>query len=267
LKKRWTLDDLKKIEKLIIIDGQNRNPEEIADDYREYMREGYNLCTEEIANYLRCNYQTAHRKFTSSLRQIGITERARNILFSSEINGEELTPLFTKRRLYNRADFEEYLLGQAYWVITRDAYRFSDLSEDILERLKYWAEKKELSPEAMFLNLAICTDPSHVSNESSRQEQMVELPQKIVSMRDLLNKFKYSATAYRYIERYAISKIQIGNLIRYNDEDFKERDDSVVFTLPIAIPKENFLAKLGRRLIEEDVRFSMVYLDKEIRFD
>ena len=187
MKKRWTLDDLKKIDKLIIIDGQNRNPEEIADEYREYMREGYNLCTEEIADYLRCNYQTAHRKFTSTLRRIGITERARNILFNSEINGEDLTPLFTKRRLYNRADFEEYLLDQAHWVITRDAYRFSDLSEDFLERLEYWAEKKELSPEAMFLNLAICTDPSHIRNESSQQEQMKEFPQMIVRRTRFLN--------------------------------------------------------------------------------
>ncbi|WP_028778746.1 hypothetical protein [Shimazuella kribbensis] len=266
MKKRWTLDDLKKIDKLIIIDGQDRNPEEIADDYREYMREGYNLSTEEIADYLRCNYQTAHRKFTSTLRRIGITERARNILFTSEIDDEDLVPLFTKRRLYNRADFEEFLLDQAHWVITRDAYRFSDLSEDVLERLEYWAEKKELSSEAMFLNLAICTDPSHVRDESSRQVQIMEVPQKIVSMRDLLNKFGYSATAYRYIERYAIPKIKIGNLVRYNDEDFKERDDSVIFTLPVSIPKEKFLAKLGRRLMKEDIRFTIVYLDNEIRF-
>lgn len=265
-KKKWTLDDLKNIEKLIIIDGKNRHPNDIAGEYHTHMREGYNLCIEEIAEYLRCDYQTAFRKFTNPLRRIGITEIARNILFTSEIDGGELTPLFTKRRLYNRHDFKEYLLEEAHRIITRAAYRFSDLSRDTHDRLRYWADKKDMSLEDLFIGLAVCTDPSQDREEPFRLEKMKDLPNTILSMKDLLNRFRYNTIAYRHIERYAIPKIQIGNLVRYNNEDFKEVDDSVIFTLPVSISKEEFIAKIERKLNEEELGFTMLYLKEEIRY-
>lgn len=264
MKKKWTVEELEQIEKLIVIPGKGRHPEDIVADYCHWIQQGFDLTVEAIAFYLRCNYSFAHKHFTPHLRRVAINDPARNMLLTF---GGDYQHLFTKRRLYSRQDFEKYILEQAQIVISREAYRLSDLSERSLADLDKWAKERKTTPRRLFANMAIGTAPPKKELEPVRYEQLTELPDQLLSMKDLVEKkFRYSSLAYRHIDRYAISKIKIGNLVRYDASDFEEDDDeTIVFTLPTSIPKSEILASIERRLLIGDVVVTHHYLLKQIR--
>ncbi|MGG0360248.1 hypothetical protein ABEY57_20625 [Bacillus tropicus] len=243
---------------LVKINGEGHTLESIAALYIGLIKEGFNMTIDEMADYLSCSYDYVQKNIAPYVHHIYINAVANRSLVTHAEESEHIG-LFTKRKLFSRKGFEEFILSESVLLKDRERYYLNELSAAAIERLGEISmnQEKKTTTSKMYETIAlhqVKTLYSEVELKSKviREFAVSEFPVKLYSLKDLLDgiedlniKFRYKAIVYRYLKQQGIPKIKVKSLIRYRKEDL---ENTAVFSLPLAVDKKEILSRVEKKL-------------------
>ncbi|MEK3993031.1 hypothetical protein [Robertmurraya sp. FSL R5-0851] len=218
---------------LIRFEGEGRKQIEISRAYIELIEKGYSLAVEEVSSYLRCSYQYVIKKIVPEVPHIRITEVSKLMLMryaTNHIIDETMIPLFNKRILFNRFEFEQYICNKAEKVITYKRFYEKDFDPaavlEIKEKLLTLNHAKKAQPVSFRNHMQRVMD-SFIWKDFENNTRVIPIdsfPLSLKSQRDLVSEWglKYKVNFYRRIETQGINKVRIGNLIRFDKQMVEE---------------------------------------------
>lgn len=112
---------------LIKIPGKGLSLEEIASSYLELIEDDFNITIEEMADYLSCSYDYVQRNIAPCIYHVYINSVANKALFT-HCEGSKYVELFTKRKLFSRSEFQQFLLKESVLLVDRQRYYLDELS-------------------------------------------------------------------------------------------------------------------------------------------
>jgi hypothetical protein len=221
---------------------------DVADQYIQHIRQGFDLTMSDIADYLKVNYDTAQKTIAPHIKHIVINQKGRFALFKYE-SDSEYRHLFTKRKLFLREDFNRYILENAEIVHKMERYDWSDFSELVQEKVKLLAKDHD---EALHIMRKLANDaPLIYQPYTEKVEPLQEVPDELLGIHDLIG--RYSANkriVYKRIQQHAIPRIRIGSFIRYRKSDLKERNLPPIFVRPAEIKKQPIIKYIEQRVLQ-----------------
>ncbi|AAS45087.1 MULTISPECIES: MerR family transcriptional regulator [Bacteria] len=243
---------------LIKIPGKGLSLEEIASSYLELIEDDFNITIEEMADYLSCSYDYVQRNIAPCIYHVYINSVANKALFT-HCEGSKYVELFTKRKLFSRSEFQQFLLKESVLLVDRQRYYLDELSIASREKMMRLAKKQEqkTTTTKMFETIALqqtslLYSKTDLMNKVVEEFPVSELPMGLYSLKDLLDgiddlnlKFRYKVSVYRYLEKQGIPKVKIQSLIRYRREDL---ENTAVYSLPLIVDKKEILASIEKML-------------------
>lgn len=243
---------------LISVPGKGLSLEEIAFSYLELIEDDFNMTIDEMAVYLCCSYDYVQRNIAPYIYHVYINSVANKALFT---HGEQskYIDLFTKRKLFSRNGFQQFILKESILLVDRERYYLNELSTEARKKLRELArnQEKETTTSKMFETIALqqtslLYSKTDLMNKVVKEFPVSELPMKLYSLKDLLDgmddlnlKFRYKALVYRYLEKQGIPKMKIQSLIRYRREDL---ENIAVFSLSLLVEKKEMLSSIEKIL-------------------
>ncbi len=239
---------------LVRIPGKGLPLEEIAFSYLIRIEDDFNMTIGEMANYLSCSYDYVQKNIAPYIRHVYINAVANRALV--KYGGKsKYTHLFTKRKLFSRNDFQDFLLKESVLLVDRNKYCVSELSEAASKKLKIIAENQEKKTTTIEAFQKIATKKvkdlySKIELQDKKVKTVVvsEMPVKLYSLKDFLEgikdlnlQFRYKATVYQYLQAKGIPKIKVQSLVRYRREDLEENVD---IAFPLIVDKERLLSAI-----------------------
>lgn len=243
---------------LIKIPGKGLSLEEIASSYLELIEDDFNITIEEMADYLSCSYDYVQRNIAPCICHVYINSVANKALFT-HCEDSKYVELFTKRKLFSRSEFQQFLLKESVLLVDRQRYYLDELSITSREKLVGLAGKQEqkTTTTKMFETIALqqtslLYSKTDLMNKVVEEFPVSELPMGLYSLKDLLDgiddlnlKFRYKVSVYRYLEKQGIPKMKIQSLIRYRREDL---ESTAVYSLPLVVDKKEVLTSIEKML-------------------
>ncbi|KIQ87413.1 hypothetical protein RW25_15810 [Bacillus sp. L_1B0_8] len=239
---------------LVKVSGGGLTLEEIADSYLELIESDFNMTIDEIAVYLSCSYDYVQAKIAPYIHHIYINSVANKALFTHDTKGVN-THLFTKRKLFSRSGFQQFLFNESVLLIDRERYYVNELSLAAREKLNEIAKnsKNKTTISEAFETVAVqqakkTYSKSVLESKDVKKIEISNFPTKLYSVKDLLDgieelnmKFQYKVVVYRYLKKQGIPKVKLHSLVRYRQEDLRKVADC---SFPLAIEKEKLLSSL-----------------------
>ncbi|HFK1495035.1 TPA: hypothetical protein ACGXKS_005671 [Bacillus cereus] len=239
---------------LVKVPGGGLTLEEIADSYLELIESDFNMTIDEMAVYLSCSYDYVQEKIAPYIHHIYINSVANKALFTHDTKGVH-THLFTKRKLFSRSGFQQFLFNESVLLVDRERYYVNELSLAAREKLNEMAKnsKNKTTISEAFETVAVQQAKkiySKLALESKdiKKTKINNFPTKLYSLKDLLDgieelnmKFQYKVVVYRYLKKQGIPKVKLHSLVRYRQEDLRKVADC---SFPLAIEKEKLLSSL-----------------------
>lgn len=199
----------------------------------------FNLTTNDIMDYLRVTTGYVQKDVVKHLRKIPITGQVRRGL-RLYYQKHRLNILFSKRRLYSRTDFQNYLLERAYEEKSYHRLYHNDFSPEFLERVakiagikrktnfvfekdkeKAFEEyKRKLSIPLSKLTEMVLPKLEPQQEPLSTEHKLEKMPEELMSMQDIIKSFEFAHVpqGYKLVEERKVPKIHIDNLVRYDKE-------------------------------------------------
>jgi hypothetical protein len=242
---------------LIKIEGKGLTLEEIADSYYELIDSDFNMTINDMANYLRCSYDYIQKKkHAPYVHHLYINSVANKALVQN-YNDSEYFNLFTKRKLFSRMDFQDFILRESVLLLTKERYYIDDLHEDTREVLSGLVEKSDEKTNVSSLfetivkqQVAKLYSPNELNSSLVRERKLSVESKQLYSLKDLLAgiedwnlHFNYKVEVFRYLEKQGIPKLKFQTLIRYRIEDL---EDKAVFSLPLVVDKKEILSHIEK---------------------
>lgn len=243
---------------LVKIAGEGQSLEGIASLYLGLIEDDFNMTIDEMANYLSCSYDYVQKNIAPYIHHVYINSVANKALVT---HGEEseYIELFTKRKLFSRKGFQQFVLKESVLLGDRERYYLNELSAAARENLGEIAKNQErkTTTSKMFEIIALqqtnlLYSKIELMNKVVKEFAVSELPIKLYSLKDLLDgiealniKFRYKVLVYRYLEKQGIPKMKIQSLIRYRREDL---ENTAVFSLPLLVKKKEILSSIEKNL-------------------
>lgn len=243
---------------LIKIEGKGLTLEEIADSYYELIDSDFNMTINDMANYLRCSYDYIQKNIAPYVHHLYINSVANKALVQN-YNDSEYFNLFTKRKLFSRMDFQDFILRESVLLLTKERYYIDDLDEDTREVLSGLVEKSDEKTNVSRLfetivkqQVAKLYSPNELNSSLVRERKLDVESKQLYSLKDLLAgiegwdlHFNYKVEVFRYLEKQGIPKLKFQTLIRYRIEDL---EDKAVFSLPLVVDKKEILSHIEKFL-------------------
>lgn len=243
---------------LVKIPGKGLLLKEIAFSYLVRIEDDFNMTIDEMANYLRCSYDYVQKNIAPYIHHIYINSVANKALTEHDTKGVH-THLFTKRKLFSRRGFQEFLLKESVLLVDRNRYYIDELSMAAREKLDEIAknQEKEMTTLEAFRKIAtkqVNRMYSKIELKDKRVENVVvnEMPVELYSLKDFLEgiedlhlKFKYKVLVYRYLEGKGVPKIKVQSLVRYRKEDVKQAVD---MSFPLIVDREKLLLAIENEI-------------------
>lgn len=243
---------------LIKIEGKGLTLEEIADSYYELIDSDFNMTINDMANYLRCSYDYIQKNIAPYVHHLYINSVANKALVQN-YNDSEYFNLFTKRKLFSRMDFQDFILRESVLLLTKERYYIDDLDEDTREVLSGLVEKSDEKTNVSRLfetivkqQVAKLYSPNELNSSLVRERKLSVESKQLYSLKDLLAgiedwdlHFNYKVEVFRYLEKQGIPKLKFQTLIRYRIEDL---EDKAVFSLPLVVDKKEILSHIEKFL-------------------
>ncbi|BCC15011.1 hypothetical protein BC30048_p2023 (plasmid) [Bacillus cereus] len=243
---------------LIKIEGKGLTLEEIADSYYELIDSDFNMTINDMANYLRCSYDYIQKNIAPYVHHLYINSVANKALVQN-YNDSEYFNLFTKRKLFSRMDFQDFILRESVLLLTKERYYIDDLHEDTREVLSGLVEKSDEKTNVSRLfetivkqQVAKLYSPNELNSSLVRERKLSVESKQLYSLKDLLAgiedwnlHFNYKVEVFRYLEKQGIPKLKFQTLIRYRIEDL---EDKAVFSLPLVVDKKEILSHIEKFL-------------------
>ncbi|KXH80296.1 MULTISPECIES: hypothetical protein [Bacillus] len=241
---------------LISIPGKGLSLEEIAFSYLELIEDDFNMTIDEMAVYLCCSYDYVQRNIAPYIYHVYINSVANKALFT---HGEQskYIDLFTKRKLFSRNGFQQFILKESVLLVDRERYYLNELNTEARKKLGELArnQEKETTTSKMFETIALqqtntLYSKTELMNKVVKEFVVSEFPIKLYSLKDLLDgiedlniKFRYKVMVYRYLKQQGVPKIKVQSLIRYRREDL---ENTAVFSLPLVVDKKEMLSSIEK---------------------
>lgn len=239
---------------LIKIEGKGLTLEEIADSYYELIDSDFNMTINDMANYLSCSYDYIQKNIAPYVHHLYINSVANKALVQN-YNESEYFNLFTKRKLFSRMDFQDFILRESVLLLTKERYYIDDLSEDARETLTGLVEKSDEKTNVSRLFESIVKklySPTEFNSSLVRECKLDAISKQLYSLKDLLAgidawdlHFNYKVEVFRYLEKQGIPKLKFQTLIRYRIEDL---EDTALFSLPLGVDKKEMLSNIEKYL-------------------
>ncbi|MFB2548700.1 helix-turn-helix domain-containing protein [Bacillus cereus group sp. MYBK163-2] len=243
---------------LVKINGEGQTLESIAALYLGLIEEGFNMTIDEMADYLSCSYDYVQKNIAPYVHHIYINSVANKALVTHAEESEHIG-LFTKRKLFSRKGFEEFILNESILLSDRERYYLNELSSAAIERLGEMSknQEKNSTTSKMYETIALqqvesLYSEAELKGKSVKEFVVGEFPVKLYSLKDLLNgiedlniSFRYKVMVYRYLKQQGIPKMKIQSLIRYRREDL---ESIAVFSLPLVVDKKEILSRVEKKL-------------------
>lgn len=225
------------LKNLIKVEGKGKKSAEICQEYIELIRNGYSLTVSEVADYLRCTYQYVNLNIVPEVKHIRITEAAKRMLLSHTeneyIEQEIYTPLFYKRILLNKEDFERYIADTTIYVESYKRFYKKDFDSNFLNNIQN--RLTVYNQNTFGKDLSINSFMQKVMNtflwEDFKNDEILSYTKRhyydeLYSQKDLMNVYgyEYKSYFYRKLEAEGINKIHINNLVRYPREELTDTD-------------------------------------------
>ncbi|WP_157418900.1 helix-turn-helix domain-containing protein [Bacillus cereus] len=237
---------------LVKINGEGQTLESIAALYLGLIEEGFNMTIDEMADYLSCSYDYVQKNIAPYVHHIYINPVASKALVTHAEEREHIG-LFTKRKLFSRQGFEEFILNESILLRDRERYYLNELSFVAIERLVEMSknQEKNSTTSKMYETIALqqvksLYSEAELKDKVVREFMVGEFPVKLYSLKDLLDgiedlniSFRYKVMVYRYLKQQGIPKMKIQSLIRYRREDL---ESIAVFSLPLVVDKKKILS-------------------------
>ncbi|BCD02811.1 hypothetical protein BC30048_p1320 (plasmid) [Bacillus cereus] len=246
---------------LVKINGEGQTLESIATLYLGLIEEGFNMTIDEMADYFSCSYDYVQKNIAPYIQHIYINHVAYKALKKHGDESKHIE-LFTKRKLFSRIDFQQFVLKKSVLLCDRERYYLNELSAAAREELEVIVKKqeKETTVSKGFEDIALqqakkLYSEVELKSRVTKKLEINELPVRLYSLKELVEgiedlkmKFRYKVMVYRYLQSQGIPKIQIQSLIRYRKEDLEK---TAVFSLPLVVDKEEILSNVERFLTGE----------------
>ncbi|MCU4863844.1 hypothetical protein OB981_27865 [Bacillus cereus] len=246
---------------LVKINGEGQTLESIADLYLGLIEEDFNMTIDEMAEYFSCSYDYVQKNIAPYIHHIYINHVANKAL-NKHGDGREYIELFTKRKLFSRKGFQQFVLEESVLLCERERYYLNELSAAAREKLEMIVKKQEKKTTVSkgFEDIALqqakkLYSEVELKSRATKKLEINELPVRLYSLKELVEgiedlkmKFRYKVMVYRYLQSQGIPKIQIQSLIRYRKEDLEK---TAVFSLPLVVDKEEILSNVERFLTGE----------------
>lgn len=240
------------------INGEGQTLESIADLYLGLIEEDFNMTIDEMADYFSCSYDYAQKNIAPYIHHIYINFVAKKALNKHGDTSKHID-LFTKRKLFSRIDFQQFVLEESVLLCDRERYYLSELSAAAREKLEgiVKIQEKETTVSKGFEDIALqqakkLYSEAELKSKVNKKLAISELPVKLYSLKELVEgieelniKFRYKVLVYRHLESQGIPKIKIQSLIRYRREDLEK---TAVFSLPLVVDKDEILLSVERFL-------------------
>ncbi|HHB1656027.1 TPA: hypothetical protein ACOQ0H_005296 [Bacillus cereus] len=241
---------------LISIPGKGLSLEEIAFSYLELIEDDFNMTIDEMAVYLCCSYDYVQRNIAPYIYHVYINSVANKALFT-HCEQSKYIDLFTKRKLFSRNGFQQFILKESVLLVDRERYYLNELSTEARKKLGELArnQEKETTTSKMFETIALqqtntLYSKTELMNKVVKEFVASEFPIKLYSLKDLLDgiedlniKFRYKVMVYRYLKQQGVPKIKVQSLIRYRREDL---ENTAVFSLPLVVDKKEMLSSIEK---------------------
>ncbi|BCC16545.1 TPA: helix-turn-helix domain-containing protein [Bacillus cereus] len=243
---------------LVKIDGARQTLKSIASLYLRLIEDDFNMTIDEMADYLSCSYDYVQKNIAPCIHHVYINSVANKALVT---HGEESKHigLFTKRKLFSRKGFQQFILKESVLLGDRERYYLNELSAAARENLGEIAKSQErkTTTSKMFEIIALqqtnfLYSKTELMNKVVKEFAISEFPVKLYSLKNLLDgiedlnmKFQYKVTFYRYLKQQGIPKIKVQSLIRYRKEDL---ENTAVFSLPLVVDKKEILSSVEKIL-------------------
>ena len=214
------------------------------------------MTIDEMADYLSCSYDYVQKNIAPCIHHVYINSVANKALVT---HGEESKHigLFTKRKLFSRKGFQQFILKESVLLGDRERYYLNELSAAARENLGEIAKSQErkTTTSKMFEIIALqqtnfLYSKTELMNKVVKEFAISEFPVKLYSLKNLLDgiedlnmKFQYKVTFYRYLKQQGIPKIKVQSLIRYRKEDL---ENTAVFSLPLVVDKKKYYQVLKK---------------------
>lgn len=240
------------------INGEGQTLKSIADLYLGLIEEDFNMTIDEMADYFSCSYDYVQNNIAPYIHHIYINYVANKALNEHGDTSKHID-LFTKRKLFSRIGFQQFVLEESVLFCDRERYYLNELSAAAKEKLEVIVknQEKEITVSKGFEYIVLqqakkLYTEAELKTRVTRKIAISEFPVKLYSLKELVEgiedlnmKFRYKVRVYRYLESQGIPKIQIKSLIRYRREDFKKIAD---FSLPLVVNKEEILSSVEKFL-------------------
>ncbi|MGH0589656.1 hypothetical protein ACQVQY_26985 [Bacillus mycoides] len=245
---------------LVKIAGKGQTLESIASLYLGLIEDDFNMTIDEMADYLSCSYDYVQKNIAPYVHHVYINSVANKAL-STHGDESKYIELFTKRKLFSRIGFQQFVLRESVLLGDRDRYYLNELSTAAKEKLGEIAknQEKKTTTSKMYETIALqqvnaLYSETELMNKVVKDFALNELPVKLYSLKDFLDgieelnmKFRYKVMVYRYLKQQGIPKIKIQSLIRYRREDL---ESTAIFSLPLLVDKNEMLSNVESFLIE-----------------
>lgn len=208
--------------------------------------------------YLSCSYDYVQKNIAPYIHHLYINVVAKRALDEHDTKGKH-KHLFTKRKLFSRRGFQEFLLKESVLLVDRNKYHVSELSESASKKLRVIAKNQEKKTTTIETFQEIATKKVNdlylkiqLQNKCVKNVVVSEMPVKLYSLKDFLEgikdlnlQFSYKVTVYKYLQAKGIPKIKVQSLVRYRREDLEENVDGA---FPLGVDKVKLIS-----VIEEEI--------------
>ncbi|MED1169181.1 hypothetical protein P4U42_23765, partial [Bacillus paranthracis] len=188
-----------------------------------------------MADYFSCSYDYVQKNIAPYIHHIYINHVANKAL-NKHGDGREYIELFTKRKLFSRKGFQQFVLEESVLLCERERYYLNELSAAAREKLEMIVKKQEKKTTVSkgFEDIALqqakkLYSEVELKSRATKKLEINELPVRLYSLKELVEgiedlkmKFRYKVMVYRYLQSQGIPKIQIQSLIRYRKEDLEK---------------------------------------------
>ncbi|MEC3226092.1 hypothetical protein P9027_29685 [Bacillus thuringiensis] len=243
---------------LVKINGEGQTLESIATLYLGMIEEDFNMTIDEMADYFSCSYDYVQKNIAPYIHHIYINFVANKAL-NKHGDKSKYIELFTKRKLFSRIGFQQFVLDKSVLLCDRERYYLNDICAAAREKLEVIVKKqeKETTVSKGFEDIALrqakkLYSDAELKSKVTKELAISELPVKLYSLKELVEgiedlniKFRYKVLVYRHLESQGIPKIQMQSLIRYRREDLEK---TAVFSLPLVVDKGETLSNVEKFL-------------------
>ncbi len=126
---------------LVKINGEGQTLESIASLYLGLIKDDFNMTIDEMADYLSCSYDYVQKNIAPYVHHIYINFVANKAL-NQHGDKSKYIDLFTKRKLFSRIGFQQFVLEESVLLCDRERYYLNELSAAARERLEVIVKNK-----------------------------------------------------------------------------------------------------------------------------